>query len=433
MLAPRPVRRARSRPPSPFAGTLASTFNLMELPTHGAWFLSVAVLLSAGCRKEETQAAPPPPPEVLVAEVLQRDVPIYIEAIGQARGSNEVEIRARVEGFLETVDFQEGTLVEKGQLLYTIDARPFQAALTREQARQAEAEADLARAHQDVARNAPLVEKNAISREEYETSVAIERAAEATLEAAKATVESAKLDLGYTRVEAPVGGMIGKTEVHPGALVGRVQSTLLTQISTLDPIRVRVTISEREYLDFARKAESSGKQGDAADFELILADASVHPHSGKLAFVDRAVDSRTGTILVEVSFPNPGGIVRPGQYARVRVAVETKQGALLVPQRAVQETQGLYNVAVVDAQSKVELRTVQPAERVGDLWRIDSGLEPGERIVVEGLQKVRPGAAVTAKPVEIKEPGSPPQDRGGATSPSKSKAGRGSSAASEQG
>jgi membrane fusion protein (multidrug efflux system) len=362
--------------------------------------------LLGSCKHEEAQAQPPPP-EVVVAEVLQRDVPIYIEAIGQTRGSSEVEIRARVEGFLENVEFEEGSLVKKGQLLYTIDRRPFEATLARAKATRAQAEADLARAHQDVVRYEPLVAKNAISREEYETAVAIEQAATAAVDAAKAVVESAEIDLSYTKVLAPVDGLIGKTEVHPGALLSRVASTLLTQISTIDPIRARVTITEREYLYYARKLgtpETRDRQEEGR-FELILSDRSIHPHRGTLGFVDRAVDPRSGPILVEISFPNPGGLVRPGQYARARVAVETREGALLVPQRAVQELQGLYNVVVVGADGKVEFRTVQPGERVGDLWLIESGLKPGDKIVVEGVQKVRPGIVVSAKEVPIEEGG----------------------------
>jgi len=379
-------------------------------PTAGCDLVALALLLG-GCAPK-AQASPPPPPDVVVAQVLQRDVPIYIEAIGQTRGSTEIEIRARVEGFLESVDFEEGTMVQKGQLLYTIDPLPFEAALARAKAGLAQAAADLARAHQDVVRYEPLVAKNAISREEYETAVAIEQAASAAEDAAEAVVQSAEIDLGYTRVLAPVDGLVGKTEVHPGALVSRVASTLLTQISTIDPIRARITLSEREYLYYARRAESEGRGGEPpkALFELILADGTIHPHPGSLVFVDRAVDPRSGTILVETSFPNPGGIVRPGQYARARVAVEVRKGALLVPQRAVQELQGIYNVVVVGEDDTVEMRAVQPGERVGDLWVIDSGLKPGERIVVEGLQKVRPGIVVAAKEVRIEDRATSPDE-----------------------
>jgi membrane fusion protein (multidrug efflux system) len=354
---------------------------------------------AAGCKKE---APPPAPTDVKVATVLQKDVPIYIEAIGQTRGSTEIEVRARVEGFIQTIDFEEGNPVRKGQLLYTIDPRPFEAALAQAKGTLAGAEADLARARQDVVRYEPLVAKNAISREEYETAVAVERAAQASVAAARAAAERAEIDLGYTRVLAPENGLVGKTEVYPGTLVGRGQSTLLTQISQIGTIHVRFTIPERDYLFYARRRQERGA-GDAPQLplELVLADGSVHPETGRLVFVDRNVDPQTGTILLEAAFPNPGGIVRPGQYARVRAAVDMKEGAILVPQRAVSELQGIYNVAVVGGDDTVEMRMVTPAQRIDSLWVIDSGLKAGERIVVEGLQKVRPGVKVKPEVVTI--------------------------------
>jgi len=368
----------------------------------GAIVASLALLLS--CREEPPP--PPPPIEVKAATVLTRDVPVYIEAIGETRGNTEIEIRARVEGFLETVDFAEGRLVSKGQLLYTVDSSPFEAALAQSKAKLAEAEAQLARAHQDVVRYEPLVAKNAISRQEYETAVAVERAQQSAVEAARATVRSAEIDLGYTRVTAPDAGLVGKTEVYPGTLVGRGQSTLLTRISKVDPIHVRFTIPERDYLYYARRREAHrATEGVDLPLELMLADGSVHPHPGTLVFVDRNVDSQTGTILLEASFANPAGIVRPGQYARVRAAVDLKEGAILVPQRAVTEMQGIYNVAVVGDDDTIELRMVQAGERIGTLWVIDSGLKTDERIVVEGLQKVRPGVKVQAAMVTIDEGG----------------------------
>jgi len=359
-------------------------------------FLTVT---AAGCGQKEAPA--PPPPDVKVATVLQKDVPVYVEAIGQTRGSTEIEVRARVEGFLESVDFKEGSPVRKGQLLYTIDPRPFEAALAQARGSLAEAEAQLARATQDVVRFEPLVAKNAISRQEYDTAVVVKRAAEAAVEAAKASAERARIDLGYTKVEAPADGLVGKTEVYAGTLVGRGQSTLLTHISQIGTIHVRFTISERDYLQYARRTprDRPGK----LPFELVLADGSVHPHQGQLVFVDRNVDPTTGTILLEAAFPNPGGIVRPGQYARVRAAIELKHGAILVPQRAVSELQGIYNVAVVGADDTVEMRMVKPAERIGTLWVIDSGLKAGDRVVVEGLQKVRPGIKVTPEVVTIQD------------------------------
>jgi membrane fusion protein (multidrug efflux system) len=373
----------------------------------GASVLPIALLpiaLLLACEKQ--QVPPPPPLAVKAAKVLTRDVPIYVEAIGEARGNTEIEIRARVEGFLESVDFSEGTFVRKGQLLFTIDKRPFQAALAQARAKLAQAEADLARARQDVARYEPLVAKNAVSRQDYETAMALERAQQAAVEAARATVESAELDMGYTQVLAPDAGLAGKTEVYPGTLVGRGESTLLTRISKIDPIHVRFTVPERDYLYYARKNEERKSEGSPdLPLELELADGSLHPHPGSLVFVDRNVDSQTGTILLESSFSNPRGFVRPGQYARVRAAVDLKRGAVLVPQRAVQELQGTYNVAVVDGDDTVELRMVQPGERIGSLWVINAGLAAGERVVVEGMQKVRTGIKVQAEMVSAEEGG----------------------------
>jgi membrane fusion protein (multidrug efflux system) len=368
------------------------------------FYAACALLALAFSSCEEPPPPPPPPPDVKVAEVVTRDVPVYVEAIGQTRGNTEIEIRARVEGFLETVNFEEGTFVNRGKLLYTIDPRPFEAAVAQSKANLAQAEAELARAHQDVARYEPLVAKNAISRQEYETAVAVERAQQSAVEAAKAAVESSQIDLGYTKILAPDDGLVGKTEVYPGTLVGRGQSTLLTHISKIDPIHVRFTIAEQDYLYYARRQETSGRErGPDLPFELILADGTVHGHPGKLVFVDRNVDPQTGTILLEASFPNPGRIVRPGQYARVRAAVDLKKDAILVSQRSVQELQGIYNVAVVKPDDTVDIRMVTPAQRIGALWVIDSGLNSGERVIVEGLQKVRSGIKVTPETVTVEE------------------------------
>jgi len=232
----------------------------------------------------------------------------------------------------------------------------------------------------------------------------VQRAAEAAVEAAKATVDRAQIDLGYTRVTAPEDGLVGKTEVYPGTLVGRGQSDLLTHISQIATIHVRFTVPERDYLYYARRTqERGGKSAASLPFELVLSDGSVHPKKGTIVFVDRNIDAATGTIMMEAAFPNPGGIVRPGQFARVRAAVDLKQGAILVPQRAVAELQGIYNVAVVGADDTIELRMVKPAQRIGTLWVIDSGLKAGERVVVEGMQKVRTGVKVKPEMVPIEE------------------------------
>jgi len=381
-----------------------------------------AASLAAACGKKE--APPAPPPTVKVAPVVQRDVPVYVDVIGQTRGSTEIEVRARVEGYLQSVDYREGSLVRKGQLLYTIDPRPFQASLAQAKGNQAEAEAQLARAKQDVVRYEPLVAKNAISRQDYETAVQLQRAAEASVEAAAASAKRAAIDLSYTRVEAPASGIVGRTEVYAGTLVGRGQSTLLTRISQVDTIHVRVSIPEKDFLEYSRRGAERRKAGNAPPlkFEMVLADGSVHPEKGDLVFVDRAVEAQTGTMLVEVAFPNPGGIVRPGQYARVRVAIDEKKEALLVPQRAVSEMQGVYNVAVVAPDNSVDLRMVRAGERVGTLWVIDQGLKPGDRVVVEGVQKVRAGMKVTPVATTIEEGGPPAAPPAPAAAPAAPKA-----------
>src|SRR5262245_60066788 len=282
--------------------------------------ISFLLLLLPSCGGEPKAAATPPPPEVKVAEVLQRDVPVYVEAIGETRGNTEIEIRARVEGFIESVDYKEGSLVQKDQVLYTLDAQPFQANLAGTKAALAESEAQYARAHQDVVRYEPLVAKNAISRQEYETAVAVEKAAVAAVDAAKAVVKQAEIDLSYTKIVAPETGLAGRTEAYAGTLVGRGQSTLLTRISRIDPIHVRFTFPEKDYLEFARKRGSGvdPKAGSQIVFELVTGDGTVHGETGSLVFVDRNVDAQTGTIMGEASFANPGEILRPGAYARGR-------------------------------------------------------------------------------------------------------------------
>jgi len=387
---------------------------------HSKRLISVGALVAfalVACKKEEQKAAPPPP-LVKVSEAVVRDVPIFVEAIGQTRGNTEIEISARVEGFLETMDFKEGSFVKKGQRLYTIDARPFRASLAQAQASLAQAKADLVQKHQDVARYEPLVAKNAVSRQEYETAVAQEKAQESAVAAAAAATQRAQVELSYTTVVAPDDGLIGTTEAHPGTLVGGASKPMLTQISKIDPIHVRFSISEREYLFYARRsaAGAAGAAGTGADagaagagsarsaeFELLLADGSTHRHKGTLVFVDRNVDAKTGTIRVEASFPNPEHIVRPGQYARVRASVTTKKGAVLISQRSVQELQGIFNVAVVKADDTVEIRPIKPADRFASLMVVESGVKGGERLIVEGLQKVKPGIKVKPELVPLEE------------------------------
>jgi membrane fusion protein (multidrug efflux system) len=376
---------------------------------------AVLAAFGAGCKREQP-APPPPPPDVQVAHVLQRDEPIYAEAIGQTRGSEEVEVRARVEGVLETISFQEGTRVRKGQLLYTIDPREYEARIAARQADVARSQADLTRLEQDVARYRPLAEQDAIPRQTYETAVAQANAGRAAVESYKAQLEQAKLDLSYTKIFAPIDGMIGKTEINIGNLVGRGQSTLLTQISKVDPIFLRFSLSERDYLRFmedrkgmAARKEAAGAAATFKDapFEMVLADGSVHLYRGTMVFADRLVDPTTGTLLLQVSFPNPEGLVRPGQYGRARTIVDFRPGAILVPQKAVSELQATYSVMVVTPDNKVEGRPVTVGPRVGTLWIIDQGLNPGDKVIVEGVQKVRPGMTVKPTVVEVTDTPSP--------------------------
>jgi len=336
-----------------------------------------------------------------VAEVVQKDVPVYLEVVGQTKGSQDVEIRARVEGYLNKVAFTEGTFVKKGQLLYQIDPLPLRAALANAKASLATAEARLQKTNNDVARYRPLAEQQAVSQQELDNAISAQDAARAQVDAGKAAVDKATLDLGYTHITAPIDGLVGTTEVKAGNLVGRGESTLLTTVSQVDPILFRAGISEAEYLRLAKRAleQSAAERGPKREIDLILADGTVLDQKGQVAAIERAVDPTTGTLTVQFIFPNPGRLVRPGQYGRARFVVETKAGALLVPQRAVQELQNLYSVAVGGNDNKVAFRNVKVGPRVDGLWVIEDGLKPGETVVVEGLQKAREGAAVSPKPV----------------------------------
>jgi len=358
----------------------------------------VAIAASVACEKPAPPA--PPPPEVYVAPVEQKDVPVYLELVGQTAGFQDVEIRARVEGYLETMNFQEGTFVKQGDLLYTIDRKPLEAIVAEGKADQATAEARLSRATNDVTRYTPLVAKQAVSKQELDNALADQEASRSQVEAAKATVEKAALDLSYTRVTSPINGLVGTTNVKPGNLVGRGESTLLTTISQIDPVLVKVGVTEADYLRVARQVQAAGKSsgGSRQGIELTLADGSRYPHTGKINTIERAVDPTTGTLGIELVFANPEQLLRPGQYGRVRILLDTKRGALLIPQRAVQELQNLYSVAVVDGSGKVAFRNVKVGQRVGPLWVIEDGLKVGEQIVVEGLQRIQDGMTVSVKP-----------------------------------
>ena len=370
----------------------------MGIDTRTTMLLVITTAAAFGTACEKPSAAPPPPTEVYVTEVMQKDVPTYLELVGQTVGYQDVEIRARVEGFLNTMNFREGSFVKQGALLYTIDPKPLEASLASAKADQSTAEARREKTDNDVKRYTPLAAKQAVSQQELDNALAARDAAHSEVDAAKAAVEKASLDLGYTRVTSPINGLVGTTQVKPGNLVGRGQNTLLTVVSQIDPIHFRVGMSEAEYLRIVRRAQGlTGASPRASGITLTLADGSNYNHEGTLDTVDRAVDPTTGTLGVQFVFPNPEFILRPGQFGRARVLLDTRRGALLVPQRAVQELQNLYSVAVVDANNKVAFRNVKVGPRVDTLWVIESGLKPGERIVVEGLQKIQDGMTVNAK------------------------------------
>jgi membrane fusion protein (multidrug efflux system) len=362
-----------------------------------------AAVMVAGCGKKEPAAMAPP--EVYVAEVAQKDVPVLMEVVGQAKGSQDVEIRARVEGYLETVAFREGSFVHKGDFLYLIDPKPLEAKLAQAKANRATTQARLDQATITVNRLRPLAEQQAVSRQELDNATAAQDAARAQLDAGQAAVDQATLDLGYTRITSPIDGVVGTTEVKPGNLVGRGESTLLTTVSAVDPILFRAGIAEADYLRIAGRAAElkASRGGQQAAVQLLLADGTTHPHPGRLEAVERAIDPTTGTLMVQFTFANPEKLLRPGQYGRARFELEVKKGALLVPQRAVQELQNLYSVAVVGSDSKVTFRNVKVGPRVESLWVIEEGLKPGEKVVVEGLQRVKEGSTVTAKPVAAPE------------------------------
>jgi membrane fusion protein (multidrug efflux system) len=368
--------------------------------------LMMAASLGVACEKPAPPAAPPT--EVVVTDVVQKDVPVYLELVGQTKGFQDVDIRARVEGFLETVNFNEGSVVRKGALLYEIDRKPLEAALAAAKADLAASQARLEKARNDVIRYTPLVAKQAVSKQELDNALAAQDAGTAEVESGKAAVEKATLDLSYTRVTSPIDGLTGQTQVKPGNLVGRGESTLLTTVSQLDPILFRVAATEADYLRIAKRQTAEGGNAPRnTDIQLTLADGSLYAHTGKVNFVERAVDATTGTLGVELAFPNPDRLLRPGQYGRARLLLDTNTGALLVPQRAVQELQSIYTVAVVDAGNKVAFRTVKVGQRVGSLWVIAEGLKPGERVVTEGLQRIQDGMTVVVKaaPPEAPEPG----------------------------
>jgi membrane fusion protein (multidrug efflux system) len=381
----------------------------------GVLGLVVVALIFGSIRPyKRALGAPPSALDVEVARVQKEDIPIYAEWIGTLDGLVNADVRAQVTGYLLKQGYQEGAFVQQGQLLFQIDPRPFQAALDQANGQLAQAQAALANAQAvqrrtelDVQRYKPLAEQQAASQQDLDNSVQNNLAAIATVETARAqiktyeaAVETAKINLDFTRLVAPIDGIAGQAQLQVGALVSP-GSGIVTSVSTVDPIKVYFTVGEPQYLAW-RKRFPTEISRSAADKELrlqlILADGSTYPDTGKFYFADRQVDESTGAIRIAGLFPNPNNVLRPGGYAKVRAVIRTQPGALLVPQRAVSELQGGYQVAVVGADNKVDVRTVAVGDRVDNRWIIASGLDPGERVVAEGIQRMRTGVHVNPKP-----------------------------------
>ena len=376
--------------------------------------IAIVILLSSvACGKSEQPQARPP--EVEVVQVEQKDVPIWNEWVGTLDGLVNAQIKPQVTGYLLRQTYKEGSFVRKGQLLFEIDPRTFQAALDQMRAQLAnangqlaQAEANQVKAQLDVNRFTPLAKEQAISQQDLDNAIqgnvaaqAQVRAAKAQIDAARAQVDAAQLNLSFTRIVSLIDGIVGIAQAQIGDLVG--PSILLTTVSTLDPIKVYFPVSERGYLNYIKENPDAAKRAEQErqlGLEMILADGSRYPHEGSFSFADRQVDVKTGTLRLQGLFPNPGNILRPGQFARVRAITTTKKGALLVPQRAVTELQGSYQVAVVGKDNKVEIRPVKVGERIGPQWIIEAGLKPGERVVAQGVQRVKAGMTVNPKPLK---------------------------------
>ncbi|MBK7954828.1 MAG: efflux RND transporter periplasmic adaptor subunit [Candidatus Accumulibacter sp.] len=370
---------------------------------HAAAGLAGALLLlAAGCDKQ--QAAPPAPPVVQVVSVAQRDVPIYMEWIGSLDGDVNAVIRPQVTGYLIKQNYREGDLVKKGQALFEIDPRTFQAAVEEAKGLRAQQVARYDTTRANLARIKPLAAMNAVSQKDLDDATGSDLSAKAALEAAEASLQTAKLNLGFTKIASPVTGIAGIAKAQIGDLLSPSMPTELTTVSNVDPIKVYFNISEREYLRVAAAAKAAGKKPEHVPLELFLVDGSLYPFPGQTSVLNRQVDVSTGTFKVAALFPNPQNLLRPGQYGRVRATMAMEKGALLVPQRAVTEVQGRYLVAVVGADNKVDIRPVAVGERIGSDWIISKGLQAGEQVIAEGTQKVRAGMTVSPKPFVFEAP-----------------------------
>jgi membrane fusion protein, multidrug efflux system len=366
------------------------SYSLAPLQILCASLLLLAAL--AGCSSKEEKPAPPPP-GVTVAPVVQKDVEIKQEWVGTMQGNVDADIRPKVDGFLLEQIYTEGSFVNKGQPMFKLDPRQAQAAVEQAQGKLERARAALAQAQIDVKRYTPLVAQRAVSQAELDKALSMERAATAETEAEQAVLDNSKLNLAWTTVTSPISGIAGISKVGIGDLMSPV--TVMTTISSVDPIYVDFSIAEQEYLRFRR--EKSGKAAGQS-LQLILGDGTVFPHRGRALLVNREVDSRTGTIQVRAEFPNPGNILRPGQYARILAVTEMRKDALLIPQQAILELQGVYQVGVVSQDNKVTIKTVQLGPQLANVWVVESGLQAGDHVVVDGLQRVKNGMTVAPTP-----------------------------------
>ena len=363
-------------------------------------------LVFGACSEQKAEKAPPPPPEISIVETKAQDVPLYLEFVGEVSGLKDIAIRARVEGFLEGVHFQEGAEIQKGDLLYTLESQPFEEKVAARMSAVAEEKTMLVKAKGDLDRYRPLAEINAVSQSDLDEAVAAHEASISSVEAAEAYLRASIILLSYTKIKSPIDGIIGKTQAKVGDFVGKAPNpVILNTVSQVDTILVTFFITESQYLAVARHLAQVDPQAPSKrepNLELILIDGSLYGHKGKVDFVDRDVDTTTGAMLVQASFPNPEKLLRPGQFARVRVQVQKIKDGILIPQRCVMELQGLYNVFVVDAENKIVTREISAGPKVGSFWLIEKGLKPGEKVVYEGLQKVKEGMTVNPTVADLK-------------------------------
>jgi membrane fusion protein, multidrug efflux system len=364
--------------------------------------LTVAMaIICTGC-SSKTEKPAPPPPGVTVTPAVQKDVPIHQEWVGTMSGNVDADIRPKVDGFLLSKLYTEGSYIEKGTPMFQLDKRQAQAAVEQAQGNLERARAGLGQAQIDVRRYTPLVAQKAVSQAELDKALSAELAGKAGVDADQAVLDNAKLNLGWTTVTSPISGIAGVSKVQIGDLMTPV--TIMTTISSVDPIFVDLNVAEQDYLRFVR--EKTGRAA-AQDLQLILGDGTVYPRRGHALFVNREVDSRTGTIQVRGQFPNPGNVLRPGQYARIRAVTELRKGAVLIPQQAVSELQGVYQVGVISSDNKVTVKTVKLGPQSGEMWVVESGLQAGENVVVDGLQRIKTGMTVAPTPFKNTQPASP--------------------------